>query len=343
MKILVLGGTGFIGSHVVARLCERSHCVAVLHRGKSPTSDLPKVSYYLGERRELEPIGKQLRAFEPSVVVDMIGYCRRDAKSLVNVFGGSGARVISLSSVDCYRNRSGFFGHSDHAPDPLPLTESSPLRERYFPYADHKKPFDPETTYEKILVEETLRNGFREALTILRAAAVYGPKDRQHRVWPYLKRMRDRRPFILIDEGMANWRWTRVYVENLAAMVVLAVETSAMAGQVYNAGERQTPTEREWIARIAEITGWNGEVIPVPNNRLPAQLRLNYDWRYGFAMAAEKISQVSEFIEPIDLRTAMQRTVEWETAFPPENPAQGFDYAAEDDALGALGGVPKQF
>jgi nucleoside-diphosphate-sugar epimerase len=64
MRILVIGGTGFIGPHLVRELSQMGHTVAVFHRGKTQ-AHLPAESI-LGERRDLAAI--QLR--RPSGVAD---------------------------------------------------------------------------------------------------------------------------------------------------------------------------------------------------------------------------------------------------------------------------------
>lgn len=71
--------------------------------------------------------------------------------------------------------------------------------------------------YDKILVERAVMGDADPVGTILRLPMVYGPGDPQHRLFQYLKRMDDRRPAILMDEGAAGWRWSRGYVENVAA------------------------------------------------------------------------------------------------------------------------------
>jgi nucleoside-diphosphate-sugar epimerase len=54
---------------------------------------------------------------------------------------------------------------------------------------------------------------------------------------PYLKRMLDGRPAILMDEGMALWRCLRGFVEDVAAAIALAVTSQAAANRVYNFDE----------------------------------------------------------------------------------------------------------
>ena len=94
--------------------------------------------------------------------------------------------------------------------------------------------------------------------TILRCPMVHGPRDRQHRVFEYLKRMGDRRRAILLEEGQAAWRWAKGYVENLATVVVLAVTYERAAGRICNVGEGETLTWAEWVRAIGRAAGWMG-------------------------------------------------------------------------------------
>src|SRR5436190_8561175 len=79
--------------------------------------------------------------------------------------------------------------------------------------------------------------------TVLRLPAVYGPGDRQHRLFPYVQRMHDGRPAILLEHGRASWRWTRGYVENVARAIALAVVQEHATGLIYNVGEAEALTE----------------------------------------------------------------------------------------------------
>src|SRR5207249_1224013 len=94
--------------------------------------------------------------------------------------------------------------------------------------------------YEKILAERTVKGNPLLPGTVLRLPMVYGPRDDQHRLFPYLKRMDDKRPAILLDEDVAQWRWTRGYVENVAAAIALAVVDERAIGRIYNVGEPRT-------------------------------------------------------------------------------------------------------
>lgn len=339
MNLAIIGGTGFIGGQVTAQLAALGHRLLVFHRGKQPLPNLPNTTSLIGERQTLSVHAAAFRRFDPAVVIDVIGYSRRDARELVATFRETSARIVALSSVDVYRNRSGFFGHPEAPPDLTPFTEDTPLRTRLYPYADHSKPFDPDTTYEKILVEQILRAALPHRTTLLRLAAVYGPGDRQHRLWPYLKRMLDRRPFILLESTQATWPWTRGYVENIAAAIVAAALHPSAHDEIYNIGELSALTEHAWVTRLATLTGWTGRILARPNAALPAHLRTTYDWRYGFAMNCAQLRTALNHTDPVTPDLALQRTLAWEAANPPAPNPAAFDYTAED-AAGSAGGSP---
>lgn len=316
MRVLAVGATGFIGPHVVRLLVERGHEVAVLHRGQT-RADLPDgVRSVLGNRDALAEVLPKIERFGPEVILDVVPYTERHARELVDALGGVAQRVVALSSADVYRNYDGARGRPTAPPDPTPLSEDAPLRETRFPYRGHGLPQPWADDYDKIPVERVVLAAPGLAGTVLRLPAVYGPGDKQHRLRPYLGQMDDGRPTVLLAEEQAGWRWTRGYVENVAAAIALAVTDSRAAGRVYNVGERSTPTEREWVEQIGAAAGWTGEVVAVPSEHLPEPLRTPFDPRYDLATDTSRIRDELGFAEPVGWREALRRTVAWERAQP---------------------------
>src|SRR5438093_11466687 len=90
--------------------------------------------------------------------------------------------------------------------------------------------------------------------------------------------MTDGRRVILLEEGRAQWRWTRGYVENVAAAIALAVTDDRAAGHIYNVGEREVFTELECLERIAKTVGWTGTIKMISRASLPKHLVLPYEW-----------------------------------------------------------------
>ncbi len=170
--------------------------------------------------------------------------------------------------------------------------------------------------------------------TVLRLPAVYGPRDGQHRFFNYLKRMDDGRPAILLSASLAAWRWSRGYVENVAAAIARAVADDRAAGRIYNVAEPDSLTEADLVRLLGRIAGWSGEVVVVPDEDLPETLQSGIDAAQELIVDTSRIRTELGYVEAVPREEALARTIAWERAHPPTkvDPAQ-FDYAAEDEVL----------
>jgi nucleoside-diphosphate-sugar epimerase len=316
VRILIIGGTNFIGPHLVRRLVGAGHEVAVLHRGQART-DLPDlVRHITGDRRRLVDHRDEFLRFGPDVAVDMIAYTDDDARGLVATFRGLARRVVVISSGDVYL-AYGRVTRTEPGPiEPTPLAENSPLRSALFPYrAQAKGPDDFLYSYDKIPVELTVMAEPDLPATVLRLPMTYGPGDPFRRLSPYLKRMDDGRPIIRLDEGLARWRCPRGYVEDVAAAIALATEDDRAAGRIYNVAEQPALTEADWVRRVGEAVGWRGRVETVPAGRIPVPL----DFSQSLDMNSGRIREELGFAEVADANEALERTIAWERANPPEH------------------------
>jgi nucleoside-diphosphate-sugar epimerase len=344
MRILVIGGTGFIGARVLRHLLNKGHELTVFHRGQTETSLPPTIQHVYGDRSALPSFAAAFRQFSPQVTLDVIPYSEQDALTLMQTLRGITERVVALSSQDVYRAYGLFTRLEDGLPESLPYDEDAPLRTRLYPYrALALGPDELSYHYEKILVERAVMSEPELPGTILRLPQVYGPGDRLHRLFDYLKRMDDERRAILLSEAQCEWRWTRGYVDNVAAAVALAVTDERAAGRIYNVGEPQALTEAEWVRTVGNAAGWNGEVVVMPEEMLPAHLAAPYDWRQHLAAGTSRIRTELGYEEKIPREEALRRTIEWERSNPPrEIDAKRFDYAAEELALSRLDRVKRE-
>lgn len=320
MRILVIGGTGFVGRHVVRRLARSGHAVTVFHRDTTRT-DLPDgVATLLGDRDALAAHAAAFCRLAPDVVLDVIPYTEQQARDLVNAFRELAGRLVIISSGDVYRNYDGLRGHGTAPPDPVPLAEDAPLRTSRHPYRGDEAVagFLYRDEYDKILVEQAVMGASGISSTVLRLPAVYGPGGQQHRLWPYLKRVDDGRPALHLGEVQARWCWTRGYVENVAASIALAVTDEQAAGRVYNVGPLETLTEQAWVEAIGAAVGWTSEVVTVPDEHLPEHLRQDIDRRYHLALDTRRIHDELGIAEPVSHDEALRRAIAWERAHPPE-------------------------
>jgi nucleoside-diphosphate-sugar epimerase len=339
MRVLIIGGTRFIGPHVVRQLSALEHEVALFNRGQTE-ADLPDgVKHILGDRQHLADFSGAFKRFSPQVVLDMIPLGEQDAQLVMRTFKGIAQRVIAISSQDVYRAYGKLIGIESGPTEPIPLTEDAPLRQKRFPYRgqSRRKPDDPRRwldDYDKILVERVVMGDPGLPGTVLRLPMVYGPGDPQHRLFPYLKRMDDHRPAILLEESMAHWRWTKGYVENVATAVTLAITDERAAGRIYNVGERDTLSEADWVKAIGTAAGWHGKVMAVPEDRLPDHLRSDGNVEQHLVADTTRIRRELGYKEPVHRGEALQQSVAWARAHAPQSvDPKMFDYAAEDAIL----------
>jgi nucleoside-diphosphate-sugar epimerase len=344
MRILVIGGTGFIGSFVVRDLLEQGHQVAVYHRGKSKAVLPEGVREILGDRAELGWHKMDFVRFLPDVVIDCILSSERQAKGVMEIFHGVTKRIVAVSSQDVYRAYGIAIGKESGPLQSMPLTEESELRTHLDPYPDaHLRSMRQvfpwiDSYYDKIPVERVVLGDEKLAGTVLRLPMVHGPGDPLHRFHPALKRIDDGRAAILIQEDLARWGGARGYVENMAAAITLAATSPKATGRVYNVAEPHAYPEGDWLRMIGETAGWNGEVIALPKEKMPAHLRVSYKTEQHWIVSSARIREELGYSERVGLREGMRRTIEWERANPPAGPTPGivdsqFDYAAEDAAL----------
>jgi len=335
MEILVIGGTGFIGPAVIRQLAASGHQVAVLHRGRQSASLPAGVRTFRGDRHALPFMRDDLKQLAPEVVIDLICYNQAEAEGLMQAFSGLARRVVVASSQDVYRAYGSFIGLEEAAPATAPLSEDAPLRESRYPYRQFAERFGQWVhEYDKILVEQVVMSDSQLPGTVLRLPFVYGPRDHQHRTFDYLKRMDDGRGAILMGERRAAWHWTRGYVENVAAAIALAATDERAAGRTYNVGDPAAMSEMEWAQAIAEAAGWAGEFVTVPDDALPAHLRMPYNFAHHLDGDTRRIRRELDYKEPVRRGTGMQQTVAWQRTNPPAViSAERFDYAAEDALL----------
>jgi nucleoside-diphosphate-sugar epimerase len=286
MNVILIGGTGFIGPHVVRGLIAAGHATTVLHRGQHEIEPQTGVRHVHHPAASI-PVGhfpRELFTPEPHVVIHMNAMGEVDARAAATAFHGRVGRIVWLSSGDVYR---AYGKLARIEPGPVEsglLTEDCPLRSVFYPYRNKAKSSDSiEFNYEKLFVEQIALSATSPAGVILRLPKVYGPGGNADLASVYRFR------------NHPNWRWTHGYVENVAAAIVLAALHPGARGRVYNVGEENTPTVAERLAGLPA-----SDIAPDPES--------SFDFSHDIAYDTTRIRHELGYREPVDYEEGLRRT-----------------------------------
>lgn len=322
MRVVILGGTRFIGRRIALDLLARGDDVAVVHRGESEPAELSACGHVHASRAAFASVADQVRALRPDAVVDTRAMTASDASAVLPHLPD--VPLVLLSSIDVYRAYELLL--ADRGGEPVPLTESSPVRSGRYPLRDLLPGLGEH--YDKLDVEPAYlaRGG-----TVLRLSMIYGEHDGQRREEFVLRRVRAGRRRIPVGPGTCLN--TRCYVGDVASAVLAALDRpAAAAGQVFNVGDLATDTVLDYARRIVSAAGHEAALVTVPEAYLPADLEDTKSIAQHFLVSSDKAVAVLGW-QPSDPAETVPLSVRWHLAHPPPDPSP--DFSADDRALAA--------
>jgi nucleoside-diphosphate-sugar epimerase len=281
----------------------------------------------------------EFERLSPQVVLDMFPYTEADAIALMNVFKGIAERVVAISSMDVYRAYAVFLQIESIPVELVPLTEDSALRQQLHLFRKiAERPLNAPADYEKILVERVVMNYPDLPGTIVRLPMVYGAQDPLNRLFPYLKRMDENRPAIVLAESLAQWRGSYGYVKNVAYAIALAVTNERAKGRIYHVADAEVLTEAERLSRVGKVARWQGKIVTLAREYLPTDWNLPYNTAQHWFVDTTRIRQELGYKEIVSPEEALKRTIDWQRSHPPKEISQWtgkelLDYATEDRIL----------
>ena len=313
MRVIVLGGTRFVGRAVTAALTAAGHQVLVAHRGVTEPDGLGNVRHLHADRGAWPGRRDEFAAFRPDAAVDVSAGHGPDAAAALAALP-PGLRLVALSSVDVYRAYDSL--HRGLQTDPLPLTEDSPLRTARHVDGPQWENLDVEAAY------------LPAGAAVMRLGVVYGEHDYQHRFELVLRRVRAARPRMPVGAG--SFVWSRVYVGEVARAVLIALETGRGGGQCFNIVEPQASPMRLFCQQVAAAAGACLELVRVPDAALPADLRLTGTISQHLLASPARAAAVLGWQAEAGPEV-LGRAVAWHLAHPPDGAEAGF--GADDAAL----------
>jgi 2'-hydroxyisoflavone reductase len=207
LRILILGGTRFIGLHMTALALARGHTLTFFNRGKTHTDRYPEIERIKGDRNgELDGLANR----EWDAVIDNSGYVPRHVKLSAELLAPRVKQYVFTSSISVYPDFS------------VPRDESSPVGK----LADETTEKVDGETYGplKALCEQAAQRAMPGRTCVIRPGLIVGPDDNTDRFtwWP----ARAARGGEFIAPGSPRDAFQVIDARDLAAFVINAVENN---------------------------------------------------------------------------------------------------------------------
>lgn len=235
MRVLIVGGTSFVGRAIAFAALGAGHDVTVINRGQTE-SDLPDtVTRLVGDR---QGDMSALAALSFDVTVDAIAYRPQDVNVLADALGDRGGHHIQISSISSYQDPPTIGATEKNCPlwDDAPTEPDAPIT------ADSYGPL-------KAACERAASERFGNQLTFVRPTFVIGSHDATMR-FPYWVQRIQRGGHIAVA-GPRDNALQYVDARDLGAFVVTLANNTTL-GAFHVAGPYPGPTFFEVMGAIAE-------------------------------------------------------------------------------------------
>lgn len=211
MRILVMGGTRFIGVYLTKLLVHQGHEVVLFNRGNKP-APIEGVTQIHGDRKNATDLKRQLMGQTFDAIFDNNGRELSDTQPLVEIFNGKVEHFVYVSSAGVYLKT-----------DQMPHLEGDAVD----PKSRHRGKFET----ENYLISEGV------PFTSVRPVYIYGPQNYNDvEAWFFDRIVRDR-PVPIPGNGMALTQMG--HVADLAQAMAAVLGKEKAIGQIYNiSGEK---------------------------------------------------------------------------------------------------------
>jgi 2'-hydroxyisoflavone reductase len=274
MRILIVGGTAFVGRYIAQAAADSGHDITLFHRGKTGSDLFPNATHLLGDRND------DLSALADGswdATIDVSAYFPRQVRTLAAELGQRGGRHVLISSVSAYK-----------LPLPWGYDESAPLAD----CADPEAEFVTVENYGglKAECERAAADLYGPEALIIRPTYVIGPHDRSYRFTWWVDRLgrggtvlapgQPEDPIQVID-ARDQGTWTIGLVERSVTGAFHAASPAppfgfgqmleAIASEVAPAGTRLVWVDTDFL--LAE--GVDGDALPLWNAGDPNEANAN--------------------------------------------------------------------
>jgi len=333
LKVLVIGGTRFVGLRLVQLLAEQGHEITLLNRGKTQAELPASVSRVYADRRNADEVRRVLQNLEVDVVYDITGYQVSNLEPMVAVLSGKIKHYIFQSTGAVY------------AP-----SELLPVRED-FPTITPENAPPGEAVYalekeqcERFLLEKFTENGF--PVTIFRSPVIYGPENwMDEREGSYFVRLLQARPILVPGNGSTVLHYA--HVDDVARAYIAATGKKNVLGEIYNIASDEAITINGYIDTIARVIGADVKKVYIEQQVALNLKRPIFFFRYDRSVFYDTSKAKRDFgYRPIfNMEEGIRQTYQWwqekrgidGISFTPGKMGHDVDLTFEDEVIARYG------
>jgi nucleoside-diphosphate-sugar epimerase len=304
-RVIVLGGSVFVGKHLVSALAARGAAVSVLNRGHTPAVFPAGVERLTADRTNPTQMRDVLAGRDWDAVFDVSGFVMAaggsDIEGLLELLDGHTAAYVYTSSIMAYdQSWLGVF----------PWTEDQPTN-----------PDGPSTYGGFKAVAESAIRARHEATgfpgSIVRPAAIYGPDNNIFDMeLPMFLRLLQHRPILVPHGELVVGSYG--HVDDLCDAMIAVSRTPAAEGAVLNVSGESVDTNR-YVRVLADVVGEEPDIVAVPDEMLPELSSTDaapvfshlFRARHHAALSLERAKELLGFAPRYNLRDGHQHTFAW--------------------------------
>lgn len=261
MRVLVLGGTSFVGRAIVEDCLRSGFEVTIFGRGRTGGELFPAVPRLIGDRDSGDYAALTRAAVAWDAVVDVSGYVSRQVREAVDALGDRVGRYLFISS------------HAAYVVDGVGpgSTEDTPLRAAAYEVDDPETLTNETYGAAKVACEQIVQARYGTRATIVRPGKVAGPYDNQPGLTYWVRRAsRGGRVALPGDPAQP----LQVVDSRDLARLVTRLVADGRPGAFHAVGPAEPTDVAGMIAACAEVAGTEVEIVPVPADAFGRQLPL---------------------------------------------------------------------
>ncbi|WP_437870072.1 NAD-dependent epimerase/dehydratase family protein [Sorangium sp. So ce363] len=331
MRVLVLGGTRFMGHFLVYRLLAAGHQVTLLNRGATPDAFGDRVARVRCDRAAGD-LAQALGGREFDAAVDFTAYTAADGRAAAQALGcGRIGHYVMISTGSVYLVREACPRPSrerDYHGALLPEPAGEEDREAWS-YGVNKRGCEEE------IAAAWQRDRF--PATVLRIPMVNGERDPYRRLDRYIVRMLDGGPLLVPDGGGHAVR--HVYSGDVVRAIVKLLLVPSTFGEAYNLCMDETPTLTELLELIASLLGAPARLAPIPSAAIRARgidpVAMSPFSDRWMSMLDPAKARAELGFQHTPLRRWLETVITSLLANPRPEPPDGYEKRAEEIALAA--------